>query len=420
MEVSIETYGCATNQADAEYMMGLLVERGFSVGGAGDVTIVNTCTVKAPTENKIRKRLKSLEAQGSRVVVAGCLPAAEPEIAGEFREFSFIGTNTQDVTEACESLVRGKRYVNISGGGGKLCLPKERINPGVEIIPILEGCLGSCSYCIVRRARGRLKSYPAGQIVGRVEQAVSDGVREIWLTSQDNGAYGKDFGSSLPELLEEVSAVDGDFMVRLGMANPDHVIGFLDELARAFEDERFYRFLHVPVQSGSDRVLSDMGRRYRVEEFMEIVRVFRKRFDATISSDVIAGYPTEDEDSFQETVSLVEKVEPDVLNISRFWPRPGTQAAKLKGLPGSETKRRSRILNKVFRRVGLERNNRWVGWEGRALVSERNSDGSYTARNSHYKPIVVRSSEDTFGGFADVKVEKATYFDLRGSLVNQA
>lgn len=417
MNVSIETYGCATNQADSEYIVGLLLEHGFSVGEEGDVIIVNTCTVKSPTDAKIKKRLRELSSGGKRVVVAGCMPAADHIVLAEFPDYSFIGTNVSDIVAAVEAAASGGRYVNICSSGDKMCIPKVRANPVVEIIPILEGCLGSCSYCIVRKARGALKSYPASDIVDRVKEAVSDGVREVWLTSQDNGAYGKDADSSLPELLQAVSEVEGEFRVRVGMANPNHVAGFLDELVDAFADERIYRFLHVPVQSGSDRVLKDMGRTYSIDDFKGIVDAFRGRYDATISTDVIAGYPTETDEDFQETVTLIKEVKPDVLNVSRFWARPGTDAARLKQLPGRETKKRSRVINQVFKKVGLEGSKRWVGWMGECLASQKNTDGTYTVRNSHYKPIVVKTGEDILGKTVNVTISKATYFDLRGKIL---
>ena len=414
MKVTVETYGCATNQADGEVMAGLLAEHGFSVGADGDVLVVNSCTVKTPTENKIRRRLTELS--GRRVVVAGCIPAGDESIVDDFPDLSFIGTNTQDVVAAVEAAAGGGRYVNVGSGASKICLPRIRRNPIVEIVPILEGCLGSCNYCLVRKARGKLVSYPVDLIVDRGRDAVSDGAREIWLTSQDNGAYGKDKESSLAELMNAVSEIDGDFKVRVGMANPNHVRDILDNLVDSFSDERFYRFLHVPVQTGSDKVLKDMGRMYTVDEFKRIVEAFRRKYDMCISTDVIAGYPTESEEAFQDTVSLIEDVTPDVLNVSRYWARAGTPAAKMKPLPGSETKRRSRILNDVFKKVGLERNKKWVGWMGECLASQKNQDGTYTVRNTHHKPIVVESGKEILGQSVSVKVETATYYDLRGEI----
>lgn len=418
--VQVETYGCAMNQADSEIIAGLLEEAGHVVAGeGGDVLVVNTCTVKTPTEVKIKRRLRELEKTGRRVVVAGCLPAASPAVADSFPTFSFVGVNVQDVPKAVEVAAAGRRVVLIKKSGEKVCLPKRRLNPFVEIVPIAEGCLGSCSYCITKAARGRLRSFPTEKIVVQVKGAVTAGVREVWLTAQDTGAYGLDLGSSLPELLQAVVAVPGDFKVRVGMMNPNHALGFLDELVEAFHDEKVYRFLHVPVQSGSDRILREMGRGYTADDFRLIAKRFMAPADVqplgtTISTDVIVGYPTETDQDFKETLKLIEQTKPDIVNISRFWPREGTKAAEEKQCPGSITKQRSRATNRLFEKTGLERNKRWVGWKGKALVSEKNNDGSYTARNQWYKPVIVKSEKEILGKEIKVRISNATHYDLRG------
>ncbi len=408
--MDVRTFGCAVNQADSEIIMGLLREHGLDCS----VTVVNTCTVKTPTENRVLKLLRKLRDDGMTVVVAGCLPAARPSVVDEFPGFSFIGVNTQDIVEAVSAASRGERYVKVVGSDDKSCMPRVKLNDVVGILPIAEGCLGGCSYCQTRLARGGLSSYPLEKLVAEAESMLRCGVNEIWVTAQDTGAYGLDVGSSLPDLLQELTSLEGDFRVRVGMMNPDHARSMLDELVDAFGSERVYKFAHLPVQSGDDGVLKDMNRRYTVEEFNEVVEGFR-RLNTTISTDVIVGYPTEDEDAFQHTVELVGEVKPDVLNISRYWRRPGTEAAELKGHPGRETKRRSRIMNRVFEKVGSEVNREWIGWRGRALVSEANRDGTRTARNDFYKPIVVEGGE--LGEWVDVEVTDATYYDLRASIL---
>jgi threonylcarbamoyladenosine tRNA methylthiotransferase CDKAL1 len=305
----------------------------------------------------------------------------------------------------------GIRYVNIGGGGEKTSLPQLKGNSVVGIIPIAEGCLGACSYCATKKARGALRSYGIRSIALRVERFLAEGAREIWLTAQDTGAYGLDAGTSLPRLLNAVCELDGDFRVRVGMMNPNHAKSMLGPLLESFSHPKMYRFLHLPVQSGDDGVLRDMGRRYTVAEFNAVVEAFRP-LDATISTDVILGYPTESEEAFQNTLRLIEEAKPDVLNSTRYWPRPGTAAAALKQLPGSETKRRSRMVSDLFKKVGLERNRRWVGWRGSCLPSERNPDGTATARNDWYKPIIIDGAE--LGERLDAEIQKATYYDLRG------
>ena len=416
MNVEVRTYGCALNQADSEGIAGLLSQHGYSVGQKGDVVVVNTCTVKAPTENKILKELRGLRDAGRRVVVAGCLPAARPGIVEDFPEFCFIGVNAADVVYAVKAASEGERYVKIAEGRGKSTLPKVRQNPVIAIVPTSEGCVGNCNYCQVKFARGKLKSYSIEDIVSQVESSVKEGAKEVWLTAQDTGAYGLDIGSSLPELLNAVTSIPLDFRVRVGMMNPNHAKKMLGMLLEAYASEKIYKFLHLPVQSGDQDVLEDMNRHYTVGEFKEVVDAFRSRFHATISTDVIVGYPTESEQAFQKTLKLVEEVGPDVLNISRYWARPGTRAAEQKQLAGSETNRRSRIMAGLFKEVGLQANRKWVGWGGESLVSEKNPDGTYTARNMWYKPIVVESKKELTGKTINARVKECTYFDLRGEL----
>ncbi len=412
-EVEIETYGCATNQADSEFMAGLLEEKGYAIGKDGDILVINTCTVKTPTERKIIKRLKKLRNSNRRVIVTGCLPRAQPEIVDEFPEFSFLGTNIGDIPEAVEK----ERFVRISDGGCRFKFPRKRNNPVVGIIPIAQGCVGNCSYCIVRRARGRLHSYRPELILADVRKAISEGVREFWFTAQDTGAYGKDTGTSLPELLGRVSKIEGEFMVRVGMMNPDHVLEFLDELIAAYRTEKIYKFLHIPLQSGDDRVLRDMNRHYTAGDFKTIIKEFRSAFPGiTISTDVILGFPTESEEAFKNTLSLLKETEPEVLNISRFWLRPGTDAERLKQLPTRISKDRSRLVNSVFKEYALRKNQKWIGWEGRVLVSKI-SRGGYTARNSAYKPIVIHSERRLRGEFIWVRITDATYYNLMGEVI---
>ncbi len=414
-KIQIETYGCAMNRADSEAMAGLLAKNGFEFGGDG-ILIVNTCTVKTPTERKILKRLENL--RGRMVIVSGCLPSADPSIVERFPDFSFLGMNVEDIVNAVKAVEKGDRFVRIKEGKCRLELPRRRENPVVEIVPIAQGCVGDCSFCITRKARGCLISYPKDLILENIEKAILEGVKEIWLTAQDTGAYGIDIDESLPNLLGDICEIEGEFKIRVGMMNPSHVLKILDELTLAYRDEKIYKFLHIPVQSGDDNVLRDMNRRYRVDNFRKIVSKFRENFpEMTISTDVIAGFPTEDELAFENTVNLIEEIKPEVLNISRFWTRPGTDAERLKALHGRITKERSRIMNKVFRKIGLQGNRKWIGWEGKALVSGPGKRGGFCARNFVYKPIILHSDENLLGKSVEVRITDATYYDLRGEVV---
>ena len=199
-----------------------------------------------------------------------------------------------------------------------LDLPKIRKNQYVEIIPLSTGCLGSCTYCKTRHARGKLGSYDPNAIVERVKQAVEEGVLEIWLTSEDTGAYGRDIGTSLPELLRSIIAVmPAPTMLRVGMTNPPYILEHLEAMVDILNHPRVYAFLHVPVQSGSNKVLDKMNREYGIEEFMEVCDFLLEYIpDITLATDIICGFPTETDEDFEETMKLVEKYKFPVLNIS--------------------------------------------------------------------------------------------------------
>ncbi len=332
----------------------------------------------------------------------------------EFPDFSFLGTNIECVLKA----VKEERYVKISSGKCRLELPKKRQNPVVDIIPISQGCLGNCSYCIVKRTRGGLDSCREELILSNVEKAVLERVGEIWLTAQDTGAYGFDTGGNLPSLLNKISKIGGDFRVRVGMMNPNHALEFMDELIKSYTDEKIYKFLHIPLQSGNDGVLKDMNRRYTINDFRRIISKFRRNFNhITISTDVILGFPTETEEAFQNTLRIIRETKPEVLNISRFWLRPGTKAGKFKQLPTRITKERSRLMNSIFREYALKKNKEWVGWEGKVLVSRKSKSGTYTGRNFAYKPVIIKSDENLIGKFIWVRINDATYYDLRGEII---
>jgi len=412
-KVYVEVYGCSANVADSEIASGLLGEAGHTPVASpeeADAHIVLTCIVKTPTELKMVKRLKKLAALGRPLVVAGCMPKAERWLVEEVAPMaSLMGPDDLlRIEEVVEATLDGRRVEMLHGSPqNRTCLPRMRRNPVVHIAPIASGCLGDCSYCIVKLARGRLHSFPVDEIVGDARRAISEGCREIWLTGEDTAAY-RWQGVRLPQLLEELSGLEGRFLIRVGMMTTNQAETILDELMDAYRSEKVFKFLHVPVQSGNDDILRRMRRRYAVDEFRSLVAQFREAFpDLSLSTDIICGFPGETEAQFRESMSLVEEVQPDVLNISRFWPRPGTDAAQMEGqLHGRETKRRSRMLTRLWRRLSLERSQRWLGWEGSVLVDELGREGSLIGRNYAYKPIVLRAVTG-LGDFVKVRVTEA-------------
>ena len=205
------------------------------------------------------------------------------------------------------------------------------------------------------KARGRVTSRSVNEIFFKAQYAVDSGSKELLLTSQDNGAFGADTGSSLENLLMELSHLDGEFRLRVGMLNPMLVAGRSHEMAKAWRDSRSYKFLHLPIQSGSQEILDSMVRDHSVEEFWEVVNVFRDYYpEMMIVTDVITGFPGETDEDHQETISLLEELSPDLVNVTRFSPRKGTPASKYDKINGRIVKKRSRELTALRKELKME------------------------------------------------------------------
>ena len=413
--IYVEAFGCSANKADSEIASGLLREAGHTHVASpeeADANIVLTCIVKTPTEIKMVKRLRDLAALRKPLIVAGCMPKAEKQLVKEVApSASLMGPDDLlNMAEVVEATLRGDRVECLDGSPpDRTCLPRMRDNPIIHIAPIASGCLGDCSYCIVKHARGRLHSFPADEIIADTRDAISQGCREIWLTAEDTAAY-RWRGVRLPQLLEDLCSLEGRFYIRVGMMTTNHADPILNELMEAYRSEKVFKFLHVPVQSGNDEILRSMRRRYTVDDFHSLVATFRGAYpDLSLSTDIICGFPGETEAQFRDSIRLLGEVQPDVLNISRFWPRPGTQAAQMDGqLHGRETKKRSRMLTHLWRQLSLERGLRWMGWKGEILIDEPGRGGSFVGRNYAYKPVVLRAAAE-LGGFVKVEVTEARF-----------
>ncbi|MBS7625610.1 tRNA (N(6)-L-threonylcarbamoyladenosine(37)-C(2))-methylthiotransferase [Candidatus Bathyarchaeota archaeon] len=412
--VYFETYGCASNKSDMEIMLAILEKSGYlEVESPEEATIiiVNTCAVKKVTEDRMLERLRKLRRYRKPIIISGCLPRIDLDsIKKTVPDFSGIidPTSISEVAEVADAVAGGSvgeiRFSNKPQD--KASLPKRRLNRLVEIIPISEGCLGECTYCCTRFARGRLYAYQPDKIVERVEEAVAEGALEVQITAQDTACYKVD-GYNLGTLLEKIVSIDGEFKVRVGMMNPDHASKIVYELIRAYRSPKVYKFLHIPVQSGSDRILGLMNRRYTVRDFVSLVETFRSEFPTiSIATDLIVGFPGESWEDFESTVRLIETTSPDVINISKYAPRPGTEAAKMKQLESNVVASRSRRLSNLAARFILERNIRMIGVVEEINVIEKNRRNSAFGRTHNYKKVMV-GGERFLGERLRVKVTSA-------------
>jgi threonylcarbamoyladenosine tRNA methylthiotransferase CDKAL1 len=417
--VYAEVYGCSANQADGEIALGLLRSRGYEVVDSpaeADYVVLVTCAVKKPTADRMVHRIRKFSRFGPRLVVAGCMATGERE--------RVLKTAPQALLVPPKNIADIPNIIENGAGLGvtaKLGLPRLRRSPVISIIPVSEGCRWSrCSFCIVPNTRPGYESFPTRLIVEEVRRSVMEGCREVWLTSQDMGSYGLESGRNLlPELLEAVNSVEGRFYTRVGMMNPIYLGPILDRLVKAYMGGKIFKFLHLPVQSGSNKVLKEMNRGHTAEMYLRIVEAFRTRIPGlTLSTDIIVGYPTETEDDFEQTLKLIEASKPHVVNISRFFPRPGTPAERFPQLPHRKVAERVAVLKAVVEEIQLRLNSEWVGWCGEALVDEVGKNGEMVARNHAYRPIVLNTRENLLGKFVEVEVVEAGKTYLKGRLVS--
>ena len=429
MRVFLRSFGCSANMADGEVLAGCLAQAGFKLTNSAteaDIVVYNSCAVKGPTENRIIEALKRIPPK-QKVVVAGCLPLISYErLLREVRFDAVVGPALgKEIVKVVERVAKGEKIVELEGAltaKPELDLPRVRSNPIVSVVSVNYGCLGSCAYCCVVHARGYLRSYKVSEVVGRVKQDLAAGAKEVWVTSQDAACYGKDIGTNLAQLLKALSAVEGDFHIRVGMMTPNIVAPILTELAEAFKDAKVYKFLHLPVQSGDGAVLKKMQRFYTLSEFKGIVATFRQKLPKlTLATDVICGFPGETAEAFENTLSLICEVKPDIVNVSKFFARPKTAAAEMRSefVDRLEIKRRSTMAAQLAKRVALEQNQQWIGWTGEILVDEKGKvPGSWIGRNFAYKPIAVKSSEVLLGRTLQVRVVKVFSTHLASTIEN--
>ena len=420
-KIFVEAYGCSASFADSEMISGLILNGGHTLAddsSESDLNIIVTCSVKDATANKMIHRIKSLKSKP--LVVAGCFPKAEKSTVEKFAEnASLLGPNSLGKTlQVIDSTLNGRKQVSLEDSDlSKVGLPKVRLNSVVGIVEIASGCMSECTFCQTKLSKGDLSSYRLGDIVRQVQIEIKEGCKEVWLTSTDNGCYGFDIGTDLPSLVNAVVEIPDDFMIRVGMMNPMYMPRIKEALIESFNNDKVFKFLHIPVQSGSDKVLHDMKRGHTVNTFKEIVKRAKERFgDFTISTDVIVGFPSETEEDFQKTVNLLDETRPDVVNLSKYSARPGTEAAEWKQIDVAEVKRRSKIIFEQINKISIENNKKWIGWTGKVLFDEKIDEG-IKGRNFAYKPVFVRNAVD-IGQSHIVEITDVTVNSLLGKIAS--
>lgn len=428
--IHVKTFGCAHNHSDSEFMSGQLKDYGYALTddpSKANLWVVNTCTVKNPSQSAMNTVIERAKTNDTPVVVCGCVPQGDQK-AKELAEVSLLGVSQIDrIVEAVERTLRGERVVMLEKKAlPKLDLPKVRRNERVEIIPLSTGCLGQCTYCKTKHARGELGSYEIEAIIGRAKLAIEEGVTEIWLSSEDTGAYGLDIGSNVAELfkaLVDILPADQSVMLRLGMTNPPYILAHLPAIAEAMRHPSVFSWIHIPVQSGSSKVLDDMKREYTREEFEQVCDYLLEHVpDITIATDIICGFPGETDAEWRETMSLIEKYKFPEVHISQFYARPNTPAFRMKRVNTLVVKNRSRELTKL-----TESYFPWKKLEGQKMkvwITDIAADGvSLVGHTKSYSQILLPGGEENvekyMGKSAYVKVSSSSRWSCKAEIVEE-
>lgn len=435
--VCVLTFGCQQNEADSERILGMAVSMGYTVTADpedADLIILNTCAIRKHAEEKALSmlgRFKAIKKRKPSVIigVCGCM-AAELHIKEMLKnDFHYVTFTIEPnmihklpmlihkaLIDNKRGFIFGEDIGDISEG-----IPALRSSSHKAWVSIMYGCNNFCSYCIVPYVRGRERSRDSRQIIEECRQLVESGVKEITLLGQNVNSYKGEYGFA--GLLREIAKIEGDFIVRFMTSHPKDVS---DELISVMRDNspKIAPYFHLPLQSGSDRILKAMRRTYDRERFLSVVDALRDAIpNICISTDVIVGFPTEEEQDFLDTLDVLQRARFDMVYAFKYSPRVGTPAADMTPAVDLSVKeeRISRLL-KMQDAISLESNERYVGTVQRVLVdspSRRSEFKTFSARTMTNKLVHFEGDEDMIGKFALVKIERAGAYDLYAKKIEE-
>lgn len=425
MKVHIFTYGCQMNENDSEIVKQLLKDEGIELTddeNDADVVILNTCAVRKKSEEKIYSHIGKLRKKGKKIGIMGCVAEKEKENLFK-RGVSFvIGTRAlTKVPDAVLNAKNGNKQIYLEDTLDEIEYHKveTRSSNHHAWVTIIHGCDRFCTYCIVPYTRGREKSRPIDEVLKEVESLSQRGYKEFTFLGQNVDAYGKDLrdGTSLAKLLKLASQIDN--VKRLWFLT-SYPTDFSLEIPKVMlESEKVARSIHLPVQHGSDKILKAMNRRYTRQEYIDLINEIRKIVpDASISSDIIVGFPGENDEDFEATVELVKLLKFERLNLAVYSPREGTVAWKyLKDdVPYQVKVRRMSYLLNLQKTINKELNKSYLGKEVEVIVEAQAKNGLFYGRDIRNKIISFEANPESIGKNVIVKVNKISAGPLYGEI----
>ncbi len=417
------------NENDTLYMEGILVERGYEIVGTpeeAEVAIVNTCAVRKKAEDKFYGKLGELlrlkREKGLIIGVGGCLAEKEREkVLDSGADFVFGTRSYPRIASLIERALNGEKFTYFEDHLDEIDHSTPRIVTGHHMwVTVIYGCDRFCTYCIVPYTRGREKSRPMEDVIEEVRELASKGVREVTFLGQNVDAYGKDLEGnvSLAKLLREASKIEGIDRLWFLTSYPTDFSNELIEMIA--ENPKVAKSVHLPVQSGSDRILERMNRRYDREYYLKLVEKIKNGIpDVAVSSDIIVGFPGETEEDFEQTLDLVVKAEFERLNIAIYSPREGTVAHRLykDDVPREVKVERFQRLLELQKGINRRLNERYRGRVVEIIVEARAKNGLMYGRDMRNKIVAFEGNDDMVGRYAKVKITKITAGPLYGRLV---
>ena len=436
MYAMVETYGCQQNVNDSQRIEGMLMEMGFSLTNErekADVIIFNTCAIRENAHERVYGNLgalKHLKAKKPSLIIGicGCMVQQEhiaKRVKSKFRHVDLIfGTHVLwRLPELLSDVMEYRERLTDISGEGVIAegLPVNYDGGAKAFVSVMYGCNNFCSYCIVPYVRGRERSRREEDILDEIRALAQSGVREVMLLGQNVNSYGKDFGETdaFAKLLQKVCKIDGIERIRFMSSHPKDISPRLLHTMAA--EDKICNQLHLPLQSGSDKVLSDMNRHYDRERYLEIVKLAKELMpDIALTTDIIVGFPTETEQDFEDTLSILREVGYDSLFSFIYSKRDGTKAAQWENVSSKEEidARFKRLLD-VQNDISYRRNLRHEGNVERVLVESvsKTDDGMLTGRNYANKVVNFKGDESLIGKFTDVKITKAQTWILCGEQI---
>lgn len=430
----ITTFGCQMNEHDSETIAGMLSEMGFSQAperDGADVVVINTCSVRENADKRFFGTLGQLkhikkDNPDFTVCVCGCMMQQQHIIDSIKSKYPWVdvifGThNIHEFPRLLETVLSEKeKIIDVWENGGDIIegLPAKRLYRHKAFVNIMYGCNNFCTYCIVPYTRGRERSRKARDILEEVRRLTEDGVREVTLLGQNVNSYMGEDGTDFSDLIYRLNEAEGLERIRFMTSHPKDLS---DKLIQAYRDcEKLCDYIHLPVQSGSSRILKKMNRKYTKDDYLRLVEKLKAAVPhIAISTDIITGFPGETEEDFEETLDLVRRVEYDSAFTFLYSIRKGTPAAEYENQIPEEIKHeRFNRLVELVNEISARKNAAYVGKTVKVLVDgpSKNNSAALGGRTEGFKLINFEGPQDLIGKLVDVEVTAGKTFSLEGRL----